>query len=284
MSNFTLLHNITYLVTTARAMCSKAGLVTALCCLGAVAMTLYTYRTTVYWDRKAGMANWVKLNFRECAFDGGFQKCYEPLWTEVVRNIIPLALVAQAVAFCKAQAARPTGRSAKKFLPSHEYNLSELRHRHVWRVAFLKVLFLCYLGYHVSTFEPTRQLYGPTKGNARTQLTHTLSWLVSIPFGTLPVLLLGWTLDAWLSTFRGRTLTTASTITMAVAAVTEGCLVFTAFGTLLNSVESVAADGVQSFVSTPLRSIVLLAYVIRIPVSAQSTVLPATAAPLVARF
>ena len=250
----------------ARGLCSARGLVGIVCLLGAVGVTLYTYRYTVYWDRQVGYKNWFKFNFRECSFQGGFQRCFEPLWARLVRNLIPFALLGQALAATSALRFRPSGRPAEGFLPQHEYEAAELRHRHAPRLFFLKLLFLAFLAYHVYYFEDHKQLYGPVKGNARTLVTHTLSWMVSIPFGTLPVLLLGWVFDGCMSAAHGRRLKILSAVVMAAAAVTEVCLVFTAFGTRTETFGELFDAGLRPFLDTPARTVVLLVFAVRLPV------------------
>ena len=248
--------------------CSALGLVAVLLVAAAVGVALYTYRQHVYWDRQAGLKNWIKFNFRECAFDGGFQRCFEPLWVPLTLNLLPLALLAQAlVARLVSRGFKPTGRPAQEYLPRHEYDLVELRHRHEARVMVLKLLFLVFLAYHCSTFEESMQLYGPTKGNARTKLTHTLTWMVAIPFGTLPVVLFGWVVDGCVSVARGRMLKTFSALLLLATAVAEMVLVFTAFGTRTHSFQDVLDDGIAGFLETPVRSLVLLVFLVRLPVS-----------------
>ncbi len=241
----------------------------ALLCVGAaVAVSLYTYRYTVYWERSAGMSNWFKFSTRECAFDGGFQKCYEPVWLALTLRVLPLALVAQSIAMYVAQAYRPTGRPALQYLPAHEYEVVELRQRHWLRVLTLKLAFLALLAHHLYTFESRPHLYGPTKGNPRTKLTHTLTWLVSVPFATLPGLLFGWVVDGWLATTTSRTLKTLSAVTMLGAALTELGLAFTVFDTLTTALADLKDFRSQPdyFLSTPLRSVVVLVYLVLLPV------------------
>jgi hypothetical protein len=262
-------------------LCRGRGLLALLCVCAAVTVSLFTYRSTVYWDRSAGMSNWLKFNARECSFDGGFQKCFEPVWLALTLRLLPLALVAQSIAISAARAYRPTGRPALQYLPAHEYEVVELRHRHQLRVLTLKLAFLALLAHHLYTFESRPHLYGPTKGNPRTKLTHTLTWLVSVPFATLPGLLAGWVVDGWLATANNRMLKTLSVVALLAAALTELGLVFTAFGTLTTAIADVTDFRSPDFLSTPLRSVILLVYLALLPV--RNPFLPAPPSVLTVR-
>ena len=78
------------------------------------------------------------------------------------------------------------------------------RQRHQRRVGVLKVAMAALLVFHVTGFEEYKVLYGPTVGNARTLLAHTLTWMVAVPFYTTPLALSGWVVDGWMANAGGR--------------------------------------------------------------------------------
>jgi hypothetical protein len=244
---------------------SANGVLACLALLAALITTLVTYRQRLYWDRKAGLQNWVKFKFKECSFDGGFQRCYEPLWYPLACNLLPFAIINQLIAVVTAYKYSPRDTTIEKYLPQHERNLVSLRPRHQPRLLLLKILFLVFLAYHIYIFEDHRELYGPTKGNRRTKLTHTLTWMVSIPTYTLPIILFGWAFDGWLAVGNSRHAKVASSVVVLALTFTEFFSVFSIFGTRSTPFTDLVDNSYRNLLELPFRSIVLLMYILRLP-------------------